>query len=132
MAEVNVGEIVIAHYHSGTYIGKVIEDRNRNYLIEVLAVIKHPMQGDIHNPGKVENVFFHQRKALYPKEKMNVKKAAVRPYTEDIPSYGESLIQAVDNYKTKLLQEKTAYNQKSLKTLNDLEEKEYKSKYYHL
>ncbi|MFD1851202.1 sporulation phosphorelay system protein KapB [Oceanobacillus bengalensis] len=132
MAEVSIGEIIKAHYHSGTYIGEVKEDRGRTCLIEVLAVIKHPMQGDIHNPGEVENVFFHERKALYFHEKMNVKKPAVHLFTEVIPSYGESLKQAVQTYKEKLLKEDTAYNKKALSTLEQLEDKDYKKKYYML
>lgn len=132
MAEVNIGETVKAHYHSGTYIGKVIEDRGDKYLIEVLAVHKHPMQGDIHNPGKVENVFFHERKALFLREKMNVKKAAVHPYEDKIPSYGNSLRRAVEVYREKLLQEDTPYNKLALERLETLEKDEYEKKYYHL
>src|SRR5690625_3858086 len=94
MAVVNIGDMVRAHYNSGTYIGEVKEDRGERYLIEVLAVYKHPMQGDIHNPGQVDGVFFHERKALAHHEKMNVKKPAVHPYDEEIPEYAPSLKQA--------------------------------------
>lgn len=132
MAEVNIGEIVKAHYNSGSYIGKVIEDRGNHYLIEVLAVLKHPLQGDLHNMGKVENVFFHERKALFFREKMNVKKPAVHLYQEEIPAYGESLKKALEVYREKLLSENSTYNQKALETLNNLEENYYKKKYYHL
>ncbi|WP_156288535.1 sporulation phosphorelay system protein KapB [Oceanobacillus salinisoli] len=132
MAEVNIGDIVKAHYHSGTYIGRVIEDRGANYLVEVLSVYKHPMQGDLHNPGKVENVFFHERKALFYREKMNVKKPAVHLYDEEVPPYGESLKEAVNSYKEKLLQEDTAYHKQALQTLSNLEENYYKKRYYHV
>jgi len=130
MAEVAVGNIVRAHYNSGTYIGEVIEDRGKNYLIEVFAVVKHPMQGDLHNPGQVEDVFFHERKALAHHEKMNVKKPAVKPYDEDIPSYSESLKQAVETYREKLQTEDTPYNQAALNKLNGIEENIYKKGYY--
>ncbi|RDW20963.1 sporulation phosphorelay system protein KapB [Oceanobacillus chungangensis] len=121
MAIVNIGDIVKAHYHSGTYIGEVKEDRGEHYLIEVLAVYKHPLQGDLHNPGAVENVFFHERKALAHHEKMNVKKPAVHPYHEEIPSYGKSLKEAVSQYKEKLSKEDSAYNKLAIERLHGLE-----------
>src|SRR5699024_630547 len=91
MAEFELGDMVKAHYKSGTYVGEVMEDRNDRYLIKVLAVKKHPLQGDIHNYGETEGVFFHERKALAYTEKMNVKKSAIHPYTETVPDYGDSL-----------------------------------------
>ncbi|MFC2947143.1 kinase-associated lipoprotein B [Virgibacillus sediminis] len=130
MAEVKIGETVKAHYKSGTYIGKVVEERGSHYLVEVLAVAKHPMQGDLHNPGQVEGVFFHERKALAHHEKMNVKKPAVHAYPNAIPEYGISLKQAVEAYREKLTSEKTAYNDKALQTLNGLEENYYRKHFY--
>ncbi|WP_100013213.1 kinase-associated lipoprotein B [Lentibacillus sediminis] len=129
MADVSIGENVRAHYKSGTYIGEVREDRGDRYLIEVLAVEKHPMQGDLHNPNQVEDVFFHERKALAPHEKMNVKKPAVKPYAGEIPSYGQSLKQAVNVYKEKLVADGSAYSQKALQTMSGLEEI-YERTYY--
>ncbi|WP_373893158.1 kinase-associated lipoprotein B [Virgibacillus natechei] len=130
MADVAIGTTVRAHYNSGTYIGEVKEDRGERYLIEVFAVDKHPIQGDLHNPGEVEDVFFHERKALAHHEKMNVKKPAVRPFDQTIPPYSASLKQAVDNYKEKLKAEDTAFNKKALRTLEGLEEKYYEKSYY--
>lgn len=129
MADVSIGETVRAHNKSGTYIGKVREDRDDRYLIEVLAVEKHPMQGDLHNPNQVEDVFFHERKALAPHEKMNVKKPAVKPVDEEVPPYGESLKQAVSVYKDKLVADGSAYSKKALETLSGLEEI-YERTYY--
>ncbi|WP_085991486.1 sporulation phosphorelay system protein KapB [Oceanobacillus senegalensis] len=132
MAEVNIGDIVKAHYNSGTYIGKIKEDRGMHYLVEVMAVHKHPLQGDIHNMGKVEGVFFHERKALYYQEKMNVKKAAVHPYEEPVLPYGESLGKAVNIYKEKLTKEPSEYNRAALQKLNDLEKNYYEKRYYQI
>ena len=125
MAEVETGDIVKAHYRSGTYFGEVIEDRGDHYLIKVLAVKKHPLQGDLHNMNQTENVFFHERKALAFHEKMNVKKPAVHVYDEAAPSYSESLKQAVQEYRSKLQKENTAYNEKALEVLNRLEKEVY-------
>lgn len=124
-----VGEIVLAHYKSGSYIGEVIEDRGERDLIKVLAVKKHPLQGDIHNYGKIDGVFFHERKALAHLEKMNVKKPAIHAYTEAIPDYSESLKKAVAEAKEKLQKKDTAFNQLSLKTLEKLENESYKDIY---
>lgn len=126
MKDVKITEIVKAHYNSGTYIGEVIEDRGANYLVEVLAVLKHPLQGDLHNYGKLEGVFFHERKALAFHEKMNVKKAAIHPFEGEIPAYGESLKKAVEDYKEKIAAEDSEFNRQSLLKLNGLE-----SNYYH-
>lgn len=125
MKIINIGDTVKAHYRSGTYIGEVKEDRGEQFLIEVLAVHKHPLQGDLHNMNQTEDVFFHERKALAQHEKMNVKKPAVHSFNEEFPNYKESLRQSVDNYRTKLEKEATTYHQKALDVLNRLEEEVY-------
>ncbi|MDY0393159.1 sporulation phosphorelay system protein KapB [Virgibacillus halophilus] len=79
MKEFDIGETVRAHYNSGTYIGKIKEDRGERMLVEVLAVDKHPLQGDIHNYNQIEGVFFHERKALALHEKANIKKGSHPP-----------------------------------------------------
>lgn len=119
--EAQIGQIVKAHNKSGTYIGEVLQDRDRKYLVKVLAVVKHPMQGDLHNPGQTENVFFHERKALSYNEKVNVSKSAVHAYDDEIPAYDQSLKKAVNDLKTKLQQEESEFNQQALNTLTNLE-----------
>ncbi|WP_217589176.1 kinase-associated lipoprotein B [Lentibacillus saliphilus] len=123
------GDTVRAHYRSGTYIGKIVEDRGEQYLIEVLAVIKHPLQGDIHNYGKLDGVFFHERKALAHYEKMNVKKAAVHPFHDEIPAYGASLKESVTKLREKLTDKDTPFNRKALETLANLETHSYQKIY---
>lgn len=123
MADIQVGQRVRAHYNSGIYIGEVIEDRTDRFLIKVLAVHKHPMQGDLHNPGKVDDVFFHERKALAHHEKMNVAKPAVHPFEGELPAYKASLKKAVDKLKDKLSYKESEFNQKALKTLEELAKK---------
>ncbi|WP_330949723.1 kinase-associated lipoprotein B [Virgibacillus sp. MG-45] len=121
------GDLVRAHYRSGTYIGKIVEDRGDRFLIEVLAVHKHPLQGDIHHPNETKGVFFHERKALAFKEKMNVKKPAVHRFEGEVPNYGDSLKQAVSVAKDKLKAKDMAFNQLALQKLTSLEEKEYQA-----
>lgn len=125
MIVINNGDFVEAEYNSGIYIGKVIEDRRKFYLVEVLAVKKHPTQGDLHNPGKVQGVAFHERKALAFKEKMNAHKRKVIPYTQQVPIYKESLEQAVNTLTLELEKENTDYNQAALHKLKTLEKDFY-------
>lgn len=125
MKEFKVGDIIRAHYNSGTYIGEILEDRGNQYLVEVLAVDKHPIQGDLHSPKQVEGVAFHERKALSYKEKMNAKKAATFKYNESVPNYAESLKAAVDTIRANLQKEANDYNQKALEKIADLEKHYY-------
>lgn len=125
MVTINNGDIVEAEYNSGVYIGKVIEDRRNAYLVEVLAVLKHPTQGDLHNPGKVEGVAFHERKALAHREKMNARKRKVKLYSRNIPSYLDSLNKAIDTLKEQLNIEDSLYNQAALIRLASLEKDFY-------
>ncbi|MYL21140.1 kinase [Halobacillus litoralis] len=122
MSDIQIGSIVKAHYKTGIYIGEVKEDRGKFYLVQMLAVDKHPMQGDLHNPGQTENVFFHQRKALSYLEKANVQKEAVHPYEEtEIPDYNDSLKQSVEKLKQKLNRRDTDFNSHAADRLSDLE-----------
>jgi kinase-associated protein B len=130
MSIINIGNIVKASYNSGIYIGKVIEDRGNFYLVEVLAVEKHPKQGDLHHPGEVENVAFHERKALAFHEKMNARKRTTQLYHGEIPNYNHSLKQAVEELKADLSLVDTLYNQKALEKIDDLEEHFYKKTNY--
>ena len=132
MSEVKIGDTVRAHYNSGVYIGKIIEDRGDRYLVEVHAVQKHPRQGDLHHPGKVDEpgVLFHERKALAYTEKMNVNKGVVYPFDGEIPDYSTSLKEAVENLKENLLAKDTSYNKKALDKLHDLEKHFYLEKLY--
>lgn len=129
MKEFAIGEIVRAHYNSGTYIGEIIEDRGNRFLVEVLAVVKHPVQGDLHSPKQVEGVAFHERKALSYKEKINAKKPATFKYDEEVPDYADSLKTAVNNIREKLEEENSDYSRKALEKIDDLE-KHYYNKIY--
>jgi kinase-associated protein B len=130
MSELSIGDIVQAPSKSGIYIGELIEDRHDKYLVKVLGVLKHPMQGDLHHPKQVENVVFHERKALAQFEKVNVLKSVVKLYEDEMPDYGESLKSAVDTYRKQLENKDTPYNQEALKALKVVEESYYLGKYY--
>lgn len=121
MTNINIGDIVQTSYNSGTYIGKVLEDRRNFFLVEVLAVLSHPKQGDLHNPGQVDGVAFHERKALAFTEKMNARKRKVQPYHGEVPRYKASLQQAFNQLKQDLQASDSAYSKAALQKLSDLE-----------
>ncbi|HLR14935.1 MAG TPA: sporulation phosphorelay system protein KapB [Bacillota bacterium] len=125
MDEVNIGEHVLAVYNTGTYIGEVLEDRGNYILVEVLAVLEHPTQGDLHKPGQVEGAVFHERKALSFKEKMNVRKRKIKSHEGQVPEYISSLKEAYETLKQTLNNEETQYNTLALKKLEQLNEHYY-------
>lgn len=129
MSEIQVNDIVETSYNSGRYIGRVLEERGNFLLVEVLAVTRHPQQGDLHNRGQVEGVAFHERKALAYLEKTNARKRTTTKYTGEVPEYSTSLKEAVEQLKEKLQAEDTPFNQASLAKIADLEEHFYNKIY---
>ncbi|MDZ5472070.1 kinase-associated lipoprotein B [Bacillus sp. 31A1R] len=126
MNELKVGEKVTAIYKTGKYIGEVTDIRPQHYLVKVLAVAKHPMQGDLHNPKDADVAFFHERRALAYREQTNVPKQMVKPFTEDIPEYIDSLKAAVDKLKSELETDSSAWASKSLECMKILEKDYFK------
>lgn len=116
-----VGDKVTAIYKTGKYIGEVTDIRSNAYLVRVLAVMKHPMQGDLHNPKRTEVSMFHQRRALAFREQTNVPMNMVRHFDGNIPEYKESLRESVEKMSLTLSEGQTEWNNKSLELLKDLE-----------
>lgn len=69
-------------HKTGSYGVTIVEENGDDVLVKVEQVIKHPKQGDLHNPTETEGVFFHDRKAL---------------------SHFENAIRNVHNYATSML-----------------------------
>lgn len=130
MKELQKGDYVLVEYNSGEYIGEFVEDRGNFALVKVLAVLKHPEQGDLHNPGEVEGVAFFERKALAHRELVNARKRMLSNYEGEVPSYDDSLKQAYYDFKEKLESEDTAFNNLSLQRLKDVYEHYYKDKHF--
>lgn len=118
---VQINDIVQARYNSGEYIGRVLEERGNFFLVEVLAVLKHPQQGDLHHLGEVDGVAFHERKALAFREKFNARKRTTKCYDGDVPSYEESLKKALDAIKQELTERNDEFGKLSLERIADLE-----------
>ena len=125
MVELQVGEVVTAIYKTGKYIGEITEIRPQHYLVRVLAVMKHPMQGDLHNPKEADVLIFHERRALSFREQANIPKQMVKPFENEVPDYMESLKEAVAKMKKELAEIPSQWAEMSIRSLGSLE-KDYK------
>lgn len=119
--DLKINDIVTAHYKTGKYIGEITNVGEQSYLVRVLAVLKHPTQGDLHHPKEAEVMLFHTRRALAFREQTNVPKKMVKIFEGDIPEYYESLNVAVDEIKEQLSKEESAWHKRSLEALEELE-----------
>jgi len=127
VSEFQIGEIVTAIYKTGKYIGEITEIRPQHYLVRVLAVLKHPMQGDLHNPKDADVLIFHERKALSYREQANIPYKMVKPFESEVPDYLESLKDAVAKMKQELAETSSEWAEMSLRAMESLE-KDYKLK----
>ncbi|MBM4760708.1 kinase-associated lipoprotein B [Bacillus sp. B15-48] len=126
MNNFKIGDKVTAIYKTGKYAGEITEFRPEHYLVRVLAVLKHPMQGDLHNPKDADVGIFHERRALAYREQANIPQKMVKPFAEDIPDYFESLRIAVDRFKEELKEDSTAWAKHSLQNIETLENDYFK------
>jgi kinase-associated protein B len=115
-----VGDHVIAAYKTGEYIGEIVEVSALKAAVKVLAVYRHPTQGDLHNPKQADVAFFHQRRALAFQEIALMPLNTISPYDHNIPDYKESLRQALSN-EMEELKHTIRFAQKCLSELEGLE-----------
>lgn len=124
-----INDTVIARYKTGKYIGKIIDLRGEDKaVVEVLAVITHPRQGDLHNPNATEGVLFHQRKALAFHEKAIMNTHSLKHYEEPVPNYLDSLREAVESHLKELNEQDTLWAKKATEQLLDLKQDYFKEK----
>lgn len=116
-----VGDRVIAEYKSGQYIAEICELHPPKATVKVLAVCKHPLQGDLHRPHQTAVRLFHQRKALAYQEKVMLPLELLERYEGTVPDYSESLRQAVAREKAELQKQEGAWAQRALQELCSLE-----------
>lgn len=88
-------EIVKVGNKTGEYVGEVVDRDERRVLVSILAVLKHPTQGDLHHPYDPDVPIFHERRALSYTEKVWIPAQAAEPYRGEPPAYGESLRRAL-------------------------------------
>ncbi|CAM3776811.1 kinase-associated lipoprotein B [Mesobacillus zeae] len=126
MSAIQIGDSVTAIYKTGKYIGEVTDIRPEHYLVRILGVLKHPMQGDLHNPKQADVGFFHERKALSCREQTNVPKTMVKHFDGEIPDYQESLKEAVEKLKDSLKADDSEWASMSLRNIESLEQDYFK------
>lgn len=124
MDEKKIGDVVTGIYKTGKYIGVITDIKPMHYLVQVKAVLKHPQQGDLHNPKQVDVQFFHERRALAYNEQTNVPKQMVKRFEDEVPEYQQSLRKALDVMKKELEEINTEWAKESIKRVEVLE-KEY-------
>ena len=125
MTELQVGNVVTGIYKTGKYIGEITEIRPQHYLVRVLAVMKHPMQGDLHHPKDADVHMFHERKALSFREQTNIPKQMVKPFEGEVPDYQESLKAALEKLRQELVEAGSDWANMSMRALETLQ-KDYK------
>ncbi|UHA61993.1 kinase-associated lipoprotein B [Metabacillus litoralis] len=121
MEEMKIGDIVTGIYKTGKYIGVITDIKPMHYLVKVKAVLKHPQQGDLHNPKQVDVQFFHERRALAFNEQTNVPKQMVKRFEDEVPEYQQSLRKALDVMKKELEEINTDWAKESLTRVEVLE-----------
>ncbi|MEH7076389.1 kinase-associated lipoprotein B [Neobacillus drentensis] len=121
MSELKIGDLVTAIYKTGKYIGEITEVRPQHFLVRVLAVLKHPMQGDLHSPKDADVLIFHERKALSFREQANIPFKMVKRFEKEVPDYLKSLKEAVAKMKKELAETDSEWSEMSLRALESLE-----------
>jgi kinase-associated protein B len=126
VSEFKVGDMVTGIYKTGKYAGEITDIRPEHYLVRVLAVLKHPMQGDLHSPKDIEVGIFHERRALAFREQANIPKKMVKPFEGDIPDYQTSLKDAIAQIKEALQNEESQWAAQSIRNIETLEKDYFK------
>lgn len=116
-----VGQLVQVKVRTGVYIGEIYELYSPRLVVTILAVMKHPEQGDLHHPYDPDVPLFHERRALSYTEKTTVLARDIQLYVGEVPDYKQSRIQAV---KAELdqLQKLNRWSAQSIAILDELME----------
>lgn len=91
-----VDSLVRMTYKTGVYAGKVVESGGPRAVVQVLAVLKHPQQGNLHYPYDPDVPMFHERRALSHNEKALTAYSDLEPYGGNVPDYHQSLVRALE------------------------------------
>jgi len=125
LPNLEVGAFVKASYKSGEYIGELLEIRETKAVVKILAVLQHPIQGDLHHPFEAEVPFFHQRKALSYQEKALITFRDIVKYELPIPDYESSLSQAIEDQLTWYNQKNDNWARKAIAALEEVRKEYY-------
>ena len=122
--ELQIGDLCVIPYKSGTYVGKYME-RSANSpraVVMILAVLEHPMQGDLHHPYETEVPLFHERKASAYQEQVLVPIGTMRAYEGEMPDYSASLRSSFEKYFSEMNRRGDEYGQRSAEQLEKLKQ----------
>ncbi|WP_280949448.1 kinase-associated lipoprotein B [Halalkalibacter urbisdiaboli] len=121
-----MSELVRAFYKTGVYMAELMEvqEQNQRALVKILAVLKHPTQGDLHHPKETDVPLFHERKALAQYEKTWVPLSSMKPYEGEKLEYVPSLEQAWTKLYQELNTDQSAWARLSMEKLIEVR-KEY-------
>ncbi|MBO9130648.1 kinase-associated lipoprotein B [Bacillus sp. 165] len=122
MPDLKIGTIVTGIYKTGKYIGEITNIRPQHYLVKVLAVLKHPTQGDLHNPKETDVPLFHERRALAFREQTNIPAQMVKPFEGEIPEYMYSLQVALEKQIEELHADGSPWAKKCIQNLEGLKQ----------
>lgn len=89
-------------HKSGAYVAKIVDRSPPRTLVEIVAVLRHPLQGDLHHPYEPDVPLFHERRASAQREKVWVPSASLEAYDGDAPAYDDSLRQAWERHREEL------------------------------
>lgn len=119
-------------HKTGVYGVSIVEEKDNQVLVQIEQVIKHPKQGDLHNPKETENVFFHERRALSQFEKRYTTNAQLKEFDVRSMPYVESLQLAISKLEDRLRQKDDEHARRSLENLQNLKNDysiQYKEKF---
>ncbi|MFM1654062.1 sporulation phosphorelay system protein KapB [Brevibacillus sp. B_LB10_24] len=119
---IQVHQIVRVPYKSGQYLAEVLEIMPPKATVKILAVQKHPDQGDLHHPMQGDVLMFHQRRALSFQEKIMVPLGTIQPYQGEVPEYRGSLLLAVEQELARLREMGGSWAERSVKELEILQQ----------
>ena len=120
-AQFSIGDIIKVRSKTGEYVAKFLDYRSGQMAVaETLAVLKHPTQGDLHQPNEVDVPLFHQRRAPAFHEKIVVNLSTMSAYTGVIPNYEQSLKQALEDKMIQLQSRQDPWAKKSHALLQEL------------
>jgi len=115
------GDLVVALYKSGEYVAEVVQWDKPKAKVRILAVLKHPKQGDLHHPLQADVAMFHQRRALAYREVANVFTSQLKPYEgEEAPDYQASLHSALQREMEEMERLDNEFGRRSLIELETL------------
>ncbi|MCR8631846.1 MULTISPECIES: kinase-associated lipoprotein B [Paenibacillus] len=116
-----IGSVVTAEYKTGEYAGEVVEvSPSGKIAVKILAVIKHPTQGDLHNPMDPNVPFFHQRRALAFQEIALIPRYSLKTFHGTVQDYRTSLERALHS-EIRQLKQTVHWAERSLQELEQLQ-----------